>query len=135
MGQQAILCVDDEAIILMHLSMILQARYQPQFLLKTASSAALALKTISALHRDGIRLLVVISDWLMPGVKGDELLRQIKVLHPEVRTIMISGKTDEASLGQLRQDTGLVGFLPKPVQNERLFELIDSLIEEDRVPV
>ena len=131
MSHKAILCVDDEAIILMHLVMILEARYSPEFMLMSSANAAHALALIDRIEAEGIRLLVVVSDWQMPGMKGDEFLLAVRMRIPDIKTIMVSGKTDSMAMQRLKTEAGLVGFLSKPLDKQRLFDLIDDIIAQD----
>ena len=66
---------------------------------------------------------VVFTDFNMPGMRGDELARIIRVINPAQRVIMISG-----SVEHIRQQ-GLLpsfidGLIPKPCS---LNQLIDAL--------
>ena len=135
MNRKAILCVDDEAIILMHLVMIHEARYSPRFTLLSAPNAARALEIIEHLATEGNQLLMIVSDWLMPGMMGDEFLVLVNQRFPDIRAIMVSGKTDAQSIDKLHHEAGLVGFLPKPLVKEKLFSLIDQVIAEDEAVV
>ena len=136
MNRKAILCVEDEAIILMHLVMILEARYSPRYTLLSSPNAARALEIIDNLAEEGIELLVIVSDWLMPGMMGDEFLLAVSQRAPRIKAILVSGKTDAQSLDRLFKQTSLVGFLPKPLVKEKLFSMIDQVIAEDEaIPV
>ena len=42
---------------------------------------------------------VVLTDYSMPGLKGDELARQIKALHPTQRVVMLTGFGDNLLQG------------------------------------
>ena len=131
---RAILCVDDEGIILMHLVMLLQNRYGPKFRYEKAASAERGLATLDQLYSQGIRVIVIVSDWLMPGIKGDEFLRQVYTKYPDIKAIMISGKVDAESLDDLADSTGLVGFLSKPIIPDELYRLVDRIITDPVAP-
>jgi DNA-binding NtrC family response regulator len=118
--ERAILLVDDEAIILLALRQELRSELGPGFRYEIASSAAEGLAVFDELEADGIRIVLVISDWLMPGMRGDEFLSRVRVLHPEVRTIMISGQTDEDQLDKLKASGSLDSFMRKPWDPKRL---------------
>jgi len=101
MTKQAILCVDDEAIIVMSLSQEIRSHFHDRFIYETALSAEEAFSIIDELTKEGIRLIMVISDWLMPGMKGDEFLALVKERHPEIRAIMITGHADATAIARV----------------------------------
>lgn len=127
---EVILCVDDEGIILLHLVMLLQRRYGSRYRYERASSAAEGLEVVKRLDSEGAGLAVLISDRLMPGMSGDEFVRTLHASHPELRSILVSGKTDEDEIRQLREEAGVAGFLSKPISSEELFSLIDQIEAE-----
>lgn len=128
---EAILCVDDEGIILLHLVMLLKRRYGDRYRYERASDAAEGLAVVERLESEGARLSILISDWLMPGISGDEFVRSLHDTRPKLRSILVSGKSDEDEIRRLCEEAGLAGFLSKPISSEELFALIDR-IEEDR---
>ena len=98
---KAILLVDDEAIILLAMRRELRSELGPSFRYEIATSAEEGLAVIDELATDGIRVVLVISDWLMPGMKGDEFVVRVRGIHPGVRTVMVSGQIDEEQLDKL----------------------------------
>jgi CheY-like chemotaxis protein len=78
-----ILCVDDEEVPLTLRRMVLEkAGYD----VVTARSAREAMGIISSRHID-----LVLSDYLMPGLTGTDLSRQVKAHNPELPVILFSG--------------------------------------------
>ena len=127
----AILIVDDEAIILMALRQELRSALGASFRYEIAMNAAQALKEFDNLTRDGIRIVLVITDWLMPGMRGDEFLIRVRESYPEVKTIMISGQTDEDKLETLRGSGALDAFIKKPWEGRRLISECRKLLALD----
>ena len=81
-----ILCVDDEKNPLTLRKMVLErAGYQ----VLTAPSAEEAMRILAVNHVD-----LVVSDYLMPGVVGTELAKQIKKSYPEIPFVLLSGVND-----------------------------------------
>ena len=117
---KAILMVDDEAIILLSLRQELRSLLGGGFRYETARDAAQGLAAFEGLVEEGVRVVLVISDWLMPGMKGDEFLMRIRSSHPEVKTLMISGQTDEGRLVELRDSGSLDVFIRKPWSTDKL---------------
>ena len=70
---KAIVCVDDEAIIIMSLKAQLRNHYKNKFLIETSLSGEEAINVIEDLKKSGVYVHMLISDWNMPGMRGDKL--------------------------------------------------------------
>jgi len=123
----AILCVDDELIVLMALKKELQLAFGRRFLYETALSAEEGLEVIDQLLEDQIRTVLVISDWLMPQVKGDEFLRMVRDRHPSIKTVMITGQADAGAVQRVLHEATAVAVLRKPWDSKELQDLVQSL--------
>ncbi|EDN70168.1 Response regulator receiver [Beggiatoa sp. PS] len=77
MSKPTILCVDDEPFVLESLEIELKRAFGESYDYEFAESAEEALEVIQDLSEDNVEVLLIISDWLMPGIKGDELLIRI----------------------------------------------------------
>jgi DNA-binding NtrC family response regulator len=126
MPKLAILCVDDETIILNSLRRQLKQAFQDDYLYESAESADEAFEIIEELEGDDTDVIVIVSDWLMPGMKGDEFLTQIHAKHPRVVKIMLTGQADEAAITRAKEQANLHQFLAKPWQAEELVDCIRS---------
>ena len=67
MEQGVLLCVDDEIIVLTALKDQLRRAFGSSFVIEIAESAEEALDLLDELSEQGHTLLVIVSDWLMPG--------------------------------------------------------------------
>lgn len=128
MPYSAILCVDDEAIIVLSLKQELKARYSDRFVYETALSAEEALDVIGELEDEGNSLVLVISDWLMPGMKGDSFIRTVKQTHPGVRALLVTGQADERTIDELLQDGVVSAVIMKPWSDSVLFDRIEQCL-------
>lgn len=117
MNISQILLVDDDPALLQALSCTLPIHI-PGIKVDLAASAFNALDRIQRCDYDAI-----ISDIMMPGLDGLELLDQIKALRPSTPTLLITGHLDPALL-QKAMDAGAYDFIQKPI--DRLF-LIGAL--------
>lgn len=129
-ADKAILMVDDEAILLLALRQELRSELGPFYRYEIALSAAEGFDVFDELAHEKVRVVLVISDWLMPGMKGDEFLLRVRQLHPEVKTIMVSGQTDEDQLDRLKGAGALDLFLRKPWDPNRLVAECRRLLSE-----
>ncbi|MGL6339302.1 MAG: response regulator, partial [Waterburya sp.] len=78
---------------------------------------------------DGIEVIVIVSDWLMPGMKGDEFLIKIHQRFPEVVKVMLTGQADEAAIKRAKQEANLHACLYKPWTEEDLTQIITTAIK------
>ena len=121
-----LLCVDDEPIVLTALRDQLRRAYGTEYVIDVAESAEEALELLDELAGEGHRLLVIVSDWLMPGMKGDEFLVQAHRRFPTVVKIMLSGQAEQAAVDRARREAGLHEFLAKPWNAQELVKAIDQ---------
>jgi CheY-like chemotaxis protein len=126
MPKPAILCVDDEVAVLESLEIELQQAFEGNYLYEFAESAIEALEIIEELCKNEVNILVIVSDWLMPGMKGDELLIQIHQKYPQIVTVLLTGQADKSAIERTRTQANLHAFLEKPWQNHELIEAIKS---------
>jgi serine phosphatase RsbU (regulator of sigma subunit)/DNA-binding NarL/FixJ family response regulator len=115
MADYTILCVDDEKIVLDSLRDELRYRLDMTGLsIETADSAEYALEIFQEIRAEGGQVPVVISDQLMPGMKGDAFLIRINEIAPEVRKILLTGQASADAVGNALNKAGLYRFVSKP---------------------
>jgi CheY-like chemotaxis protein len=133
MNKQTILCVDDERIVLLSLRDQMRKHFGDRYSYEFAENVKEAWEVIEELHQDGVKIIVIVSDWLMPGVKGDEFLIEIYQRFPSIVTIMLTGQADETAIERARQHANLNSYIPKPWSETTLINAIESGLEGDRV--
>ena len=121
-----LLCVDDEIIVLTALKDQLRRAFGSEFVIDVAESAEEALELLDELSVQGHTLLVIVSDWLMPGMKGDEFLVEAHRRFPQVIKIMLSGQAEQAAVDRARREAGLHEFLAKPWNAAELVQAINQ---------
>jgi two-component system, cell cycle sensor histidine kinase and response regulator CckA len=82
---------------------------------------------ISLIERDPAAWDVVISDQVMPHIKGTSLLLRVKALNPGLRCILCTGYSDGASEAVARQ-AGADGYFLKPVAPDVLAAAVRDLV-------
>jgi putative two-component system response regulator len=114
-----ILVVDDESYICRMVSRLLEKQ---GYACTVCESAAEAIKKI-----DSSAYELVVSDIMMPGMSGIELLARIKKTHPDMAFIMLTGIDDhETAIRTL--DLGAFGYVIKPFEpNELIINVFNSL--------
>ena len=125
MSNTAILCVDDEKVILESLKEQLKRRFGSQYLYEAAESAEEAWEIIEELYADNIKVLVIVSDWLMPEMKGDEFLIKVHHKYPQIVTVMLTGQADEDAIERAKKEANLYCCLRKPWTEDELAQVIN----------
>jgi type II secretory ATPase GspE/PulE/Tfp pilus assembly ATPase PilB-like protein/DNA-binding NarL/FixJ family response regulator len=117
-----LLIVDDEPGVLKSLT---RAFRQESYELVTAGNAAQALERL----REGAAQ-VVISDYMMPGMNGSDLLRQIKALYPETIRIMLTGHADTGAVMGAINEGAVYKFVLKPWNDDDLRLTVALALEQ-----
>lgn len=126
MSKAVILCVDDERIVLDSLRTQLSSSFGNNYIYEAAEDAEEALDLIQELSEEDVSIVVIISDWLMPGMKGDELLIRIHEQFPKVVKILLTGQADEVAIDRAKKFANLHCCLSKPWSEAELLETIKS---------
>ena len=72
---------------------------------------------------------VVVSDILMPGIDGVELLRRFAELQPHAPRILLTGYADKDSALRAINDVGLFQYIEKPWDNANLLIVLRNALE------
>ena len=84
-GHETILLVEDEPSVKRTIGRILRdAGYK-------VLEAADATEALTITERYEYRIQLLLTDYLMPGVTGDELAREVRFRRPDIRVLMMSG--------------------------------------------
>jgi CheY-like chemotaxis protein len=128
MSNSAILCVDDERVVLDSLKTQLKEEFGETYCYEIAENAEDAFEIIEELFEEQIEVLVIVSDWLMPGMKGDEFLVRVHEKYPNIINVMLTGQADEHTLERAHHDANLHGCLYKPWNGNELIETIKAAL-------
>ncbi len=126
MPKPVILCVDDEAVILDSLTKQLKNAFDEAYYYEVAESADEALEIIEDFQSDYTDIIVIVSDWLMPGIKGDEFLIKVHKKFPKIVKIMLTGQADEKAIQIAQKQANLHACLYKPWDGKELVETIKA---------
>jgi len=110
-----ILVVDDEAYIRDLVRETLRARQYE------TATAANGVEALDRLRRE--KFDIVVTDVVMPGMAGLDLVKQIKKAHPHVRVIVLTGFPRNADIGDFLLQ-GADDLLPKPFRANDLLAVI-----------
>jgi CheY-like chemotaxis protein len=123
-GRERVLIVDDESVIADGLSIGL-ARLGYESVGVCDPREALA-----AFAEDPAAWDVVVTDQVMPPMRGVELLRRMKALRPDIRAILCSGHDDDFDRAAV--DSADI-YMRKPVDALEIAKHIRSLANRDQI--
>lgn len=120
--QKSVLVIDDDRAILRMVERML-AETDYHCLPFDDAQAALDSLDHQAVH-------LIITDIIMPGMEGIEVILNLRALFPELPIIAISGggRTDRSDVLHLAQQLGASKILPKPFTRAELLAAIDAQI-------
>lgn len=107
----SLLIVDDEPMVVQTLQMQLAPLANEGVWIEGALSAREALELIPGLPAP---LAAVIADYLMPGLKGDDLLIEIHRQVPSAKLILLTGQAEAHNVGKIVNHAPLYRYIPKP---------------------
>lgn len=118
MADETILFVDDDSSVLNALRTLLGRRLKNNRMIEIAESADEALEIVEELAQQSGELAVIVADYIMPGMKGDELLVEVHRRSPKTMTVMLTGQSDMHGVKRAINEANLFRFLEKPWQND-----------------
>ena len=118
-GKHVILCIDDDADILMCLRMMLEAN---DYVMAEAESAEEGLKVYKETDPD---LLIV--DLMMEEVDaGTNFVKELKALGNTAPVYMLSSVGDNLNMTVDYGSLGLSGVFQKPIENDKLLGILKA---------
>lgn len=133
MSRKAIVCVDDERIVLSSLRDQLAQQIGNDYEIELAESGEEALEIFAECQEENIEIHLIITDQIMPGIKGDELLTQIHQLYPKTLKILLTGQADADAVGNAVNAANLYRYISKPWDVADLnLTVIEALRSYDR---
>jgi len=119
-----ILIVDDEELIRQYLFQLLIGKGFSQVALAEHGERAMEMIGSKRPH-------LIISDWIMPGINGLELLRQVRAL-PECQDIPFLMVTSQASGPMVKEaiEAGANDYVVKPFRTDILIKKVGRLLQQ-----
>src|SRR4028119_673680 len=114
MSASVIICVDDEPFVLESLKEQLKRNLGDNYYIEVAESGEEALEIVEDLQEEGIEIPLIISDQIMPGMKGYELLIQLHSRHPKSLKIMLTGQSSTEAVVNAVNAANLYRYIAKP---------------------
>ncbi len=132
MDKGYIICVDDEVSVLETLQEQLRNHFGGTHEIEIATSAEEALSLIDEIHGSNQTIELIISDQVMPGMKGDKFLEEIHRKLPDAIKILLTGQAGLDSAIHAINYGGLNRYVEKPWNIDSLSKDIRELIEKFR---
>jgi YesN/AraC family two-component response regulator len=117
--QKAIICVDDEKSISWGVQQQIARAFPNEFLIELAESGEEALEILEELNTMKIDLFMLITDQMMPGLKGHELITKVNQISPGSKCILLTGYADDNILNQVA-NLDVFKILKKPWEFEEI---------------
>lgn len=118
-----LLLVDDESSVCEEFSAYLQRK---GFEVQTRGDGLEAIRAFRRRPPD-----LVLADYMMPGMNGAELLRELRAIDEGVPVILMSGAADMRSAVHALKENAF-DFLRKPVDSRDLMETLNAALERRR---
>lgn len=124
-----IICVDDQQEVLDSVMRDLRP-LTPLVRLEEASGSVDCLKLMDQIDEDGDHIAIVISDQVMPGETGTDLLRKVTKdpRFSKTRKVLLTGQATHADTINAINDGHIDNYVEKPWQPERLLTIVKRLL-------
>lgn len=123
-----IVCVDDEQIVLKSLKVELKELLHNEYVVELAESAEEAIELFQEIEQDGGSVVVIITDFVMPGMNGYQLLERIQEMSPATEKIMLTGRATTEGIINTINTTRLFRFITKPWDKQYLHVTISEAL-------
>jgi DNA-binding NtrC family response regulator len=127
--QQAIICIDDERSILTALQQQIMRAFSDTYTLEFAESGEEAVEIIEDLVSNNIRIAAIITDEMMPGMKGHELIEYVAKISADTPCILLTGYAQSEVMNQI-SSSNMANCVSKPWDSNELIALVEKSIQE-----
>jgi serine phosphatase RsbU (regulator of sigma subunit)/FixJ family two-component response regulator len=128
-----IICVDDEKLVLSSLEQQINNWFAKKYDCELAQGGEEAILLVNELLNDNKRIALIISDQIMPGMRGDELLVFLHQKLPQVPKILLTGQASIPDIQNAISNARLYRYVQKPwVEHDLMLTLEDALLSYNR---
>jgi len=115
----------------------LQEALGNDYLIEIAEGGEEALELVEELLEEMYAVPLIISDYIMPDIKGDELLKCVHQISPKTIKIMLTGQADLEAVGRVIKYANLYRYITKPWQTQDLIltvkEAVNSYLQDKKL--
>jgi YesN/AraC family two-component response regulator len=123
MNPIAILCIDDDRIMLQALAHQISTFLHEDVIIEVAESGKEGLEVINELIDDKYTIPVVISDQMMPGMTGVEFARAAQGQFTDLKVILLTGYSKD-SIETIESQKNIISTLQKPWEKSELKSIL-----------
>jgi PAS domain S-box-containing protein len=124
--ERVLLVEDDPAIRRLGREILGHAGY-------TVVDAADGLAAMALIEQQGVAFDVLVTDVVMPGMNGKELVAKVRAQRPDVKVLFVSGFT-QGAFSDDEAASGRDGFLAKPFTADALLRAVRQTLEPEKDP-
>jgi CheY-like chemotaxis protein len=126
----AVICIDDDPFVLQMIGFQLNKIIDKNTtFLEFYTDPKSVSKNIKQLLKNQTEIIAILVDYQMPRLNGSELIREILLVNPDLKFIMLSGQANDIIVEELVHENVLYEFISKPWEEEELFQLIKPLLK------
>lgn len=122
MSNPAIICIDDEYLILKSLERELETAFNGKYQIEQAESASEAVDLVESLLQENIEIPVIFCDYIIPDMRGDLLLEKLHRMVPSSCKILLTGHADVEGITRAVNRASLFGYIAKPWKKADLIQ-------------
>lgn len=136
MDKLTIIYVDDQREVLSTISKDLQV-FEKYVALEECESADEVFDVLNDIENEGDHAAVIVSDHIMPGKTGVELLAEVHAddRFPNTKKMLLTGQATHQDTIQAINTAGVENYLEKPWQAEKLIQSVKVLLTKYVVKV
>lgn len=82
---------------------------------------------------DGASYDVIVSDMLMPGIDGLELLKRCRASYPDTVRILLTGSNDTKLIAEAINQADAFRFIPKPIEPAKLNQTVQDAVKHHQL--
>jgi CheY-like chemotaxis protein len=127
----ALIVLDDDPVILQMLDFQIKKVLRSQFIVaEFYTSPVQAIQEILDMPKNGVKPVLLITDYQMPEKNGAQVIRELKSQLPELKCVMLSGQANAIQVDDLVSEDLLSAFIMKPWTENELLGVLTSILEE-----
>ncbi|MEO0539322.1 MAG: response regulator, partial [Cyanobacteria bacterium P01_A01_bin.105] len=123
-----VVCIDDDPTILDSLQYELSSVLLDNYEFETATGGEEALDLMGELLEEDCHIALVVSDYIMPDIRGDEVLQHLHEVSPQTLKIMLTGQATLEGVTNAVNRAKLYCYIPKPWKSEDLRNIIEEAL-------
>lgn len=127
MPKPVILLIDDDKTLLNSMMDQLRNAFRNEFAIEAVQTITEARTILDMLDQQKIQVKLVISDWLIPPERTNQLLIDIHHKYPSIALVLLSGYADDEAIAVVKEKANLRTYIRKPWEEEELITTVRAL--------